>query len=85
MLLQVPQATRVVLNPFYSVRLDFVCLLVIMSSLCVLYDFHVSSANIGQYPASIEVVLRKLFELLNGLKAIIEAQVIVSFSNLSEQ
>ena len=65
--------------------LVFECLLVIVSCFIVLYYLHVGSSDGGEDPAGIEVVLRKFFELLDRLHAVIEAEVIVAISVLLQK
>lgn len=65
--------------------LVFECLLVIVSCFIVLYDLHIGSSDGGEDPAGIEVVLRKFFELLDRLHAVIEAEIIVAISVLLQK
>ena len=65
--------------------LIFEGLLVIMSCFIVFYYLHVGSSDGGEDPAGIEVVLRKFFELLDRLHAVIEAEVIVAISVLLQK
>lgn len=66
-------------------RLIFEGLLVIVSCFIVFYNLHVGSSDGGENPAGIEVVLRKLFELLDRLHAVIETEVIVAISVLLQK
>jgi hypothetical protein len=58
MSLKMPEAAGVILHALESMGLDFVGLLVELGSFGVPDYFHVGAADGGEYPASVEVVLR---------------------------
>ena len=83
--LQVPQAAGVVLHSLEPVRLHLVRLLVVLCGFAVFNHLHVGSADGCQHPPCVEVVLRQLLELVDGLQAVVHAEVVVALAELAQQ
>ena len=74
MLLEVPQACRVIFEPLKPVRLYLNYLLVHFLGILVLSHLKVTSCNLCKSPPSLVLLLRKLIEDFQRLLALVKAK-----------
>lgn len=71
LLFEMPQAAGIILNSLQTVRLEPICLSIVLLSLSILHNLHKAPANIRLHPSRIQLIRRQLLELVDGLRAVV--------------